>query len=317
MTIELKSLLLATISCLLLAGCQPRDGYIPAEKEKPEQKTSELDFTVENKTGKTTHVCCFTYLRKETIMPWRWDKSEVYTLKPGESIKVDIDTLKDKIVRENVFGHLGIFDTAQAAENASPYNVSDENKLDLDKLSRINGKAVALTTEVYGVKVSRAKQPYERKNYFLQDGDHAEKMKELDFPIENKTGKTILATVFIYEKPQRQEPYSSWLYSKTPIYKLAPNESVTIDIKTLKDQYDWRYMSGTLAVFDESEEQNATEATYESLGKKAKKFLGRLRNLQKKKIVVEIEKYGNSGDKIEYTVGKISSPLSSSPLSPQ
>lgn len=128
-------------------------GTTHAHKKKHLQHTipHKLDFSVENNTGRTIYVTCFSYIKKRIFSRWRWDKSPVYMLKPQESALVAIDFIPDPLDRKNVYGYLGVFPTEEEAE-AATYELTEESRLlDLDLLKNLYGKKVTIEIEKYGL----------------------------------------------------------------------------------------------------------------------------------------------------------------------
>ena len=120
---------------------------IQASKKKSKLKkknpTKELDFEVENTTGKTIYVTCFAYLRRHINSRWRWSKTPVLQICNKESGRVDLVTINDESDRKNIFGVLGVFDTKEEASDAV-YELTDDTKmLDLDQLIKLEGKKLS------------------------------------------------------------------------------------------------------------------------------------------------------------------------------
>ncbi len=280
-----------------------------AEKKKrstyDSDNPNELDFDVENRTGKTVFVTCFDYQRKRNFGHWRWDKSPVYKLEPGQTVTVDIDTIPNDQDRNNVFGYLGVFNTQQEADDAT-YELTDDNLLlDLDRLIDLKGKKVTLEIEKYG-----SKGEFFEYDFVNKDGEEPME-EELDFVVENKTGKPLLVTCFVYEKKAKgswsqavdeKDDMSVWRFDKTPLIKIMPNEIGMIDVDTIAANRDRDYIRGYLAVFDLDEEKRARESTFELLPSRYKLPLGELPRLKNKKIVIEVEKYGTAEDFIDYVI---------------
>jgi hypothetical protein len=270
------------------------EGDLPAPIPKPTKTGYELDFTVQNNTGKTMYLSCFSYIKKVHFTRWRWDKSPVYTLKPNESVIINIDTIPDKKWRKNVFGSLALFENKQDAEDSTYELLDDSRRIDLDKLYKLHkhNEKVILEVEKYGIK----------GNIFdcnIVPKDHeVTTYGELDFVIENKTGKTIYTTCFIY---QIKDDEAVWKYDKTNIKKLEPGEQAVIDVDTIVESYNRVYATATLGIFDEYEKKAAEESTYQLLASKNKLEIGRLAEIKNKKIVLEVEQYGFTGDFIEFS----------------
>jgi len=289
------------------------------EQEKPKPATiiaktqdgraddeNELDFDVENQTGKTMFVTCFIWQRKRDFAYWRWDKTNIYTVAPGKTITIDLDTIPDKQDRNEVFGYLGVYEDEKIAREAT-YELSDDNSLlDLDLVCNLKGKKIVLAVEKYG-----SKGEFFEYDFIDKASKEAKIEPELDFAVENKTGKQLILTCFVYEKKAKsrwiaaletKDDMAVWRFDKTPLLRLNPNQIGIIDVDTLASNRDREYVRGYLAVFDASEEKAALDATYEMLESHRKLNLGELRRLKNKKIVIEIEKYGTSPNFIDYVI---------------
>lgn|GEM_PF-1668908 len=281
---------------------------VPAEMPTQKVSPEELDFTVANHTGKTVYVACFSYIKKRTFAPWRWDKSNVCRLDDNQSTMIDIDTVQDSETRENVYAYLAVFDNQQDAVDATYELLSDNNKLDLDRLVDLKNRVVNITVSKYG-------QKGEYLDFSLQD--RLEKIKEgkypeLDFAVENRTGKSILVCCFIYQKKAKSkwlknldelDDMQVWRFTKTKIIKIPNEEQGIIDVDTLVEPRDRSNARGILAVFDEDEMKEAEEATYELLDRKRKVNIGfALSGMKGKKIVLDVEKYGFENDFIDFVV---------------
>lgn len=269
-----------------------------------------LSFEVENKTGKLVYITCFSYIKKRDFGTWRWDKSPVIKLDVGQTDQVKIDFISDDYSRKNVFGYLGVFTNEKAAQDAIYELMPDRNKLDLDQLMYLHDKKVTLEIERYGFKGEYFEFDFSEKE------THDEALKrqntpELDFVVENKTGKTILATCFTYQKKAKgtwfaavddKDDMEVWRFDKTPLVTIPPNERGIIDVDTITENRDRTYVRGYLAVFDEDERKLAEESTYELLGSHRKLNLGLLSMLKNKKVVVDIEQYGIAEDFIDFVI---------------
>lgn len=266
---------------------------------------NELDFDVENRTGKTVYITCFDYQRKRNFGNWRWDKSPVYKLEPGQTVTVDIDTIPDEQDRERVYGYLGVFNDQTSADDATYELTEDHLLLDLDRLVNLKGKKVTLEIEKYG-----SKGEFFEYDFVNKDGEEPSE-EELDFIVENRTGKPILVTCFVYEKKAKgswsqavdeKDDMAVWRYDKTPLIKIMPNELGMVDVDTIMSGRDREYVRGYLAVFDIDEEKFARESTYELLPTRYKLPLGELPRLKNRKIVIGIEKYGAAEDFIDFVI---------------
>lgn len=264
-----------------------------------------LNFEVENQTGKTVYVSGFIYMRKNTFTRWRWFKTDVYKLDPKESKIVHVDTVPDENDRNNVYGMLGIFNTQLEADEAT-YELTDERHvLDLDLLTQLKGKKVTIMIEQYGFK-----EPFYDYDFVKKNEAHKD-TPELDFAVLNNTGKPLYLCCFTYEKKAKgrwvaaiedKDDMSVWHFEKTKVQLVKPGEKVLIDIDTILSERDRSSVRGYLGVFEDNEEQQALESTFELLEPKNKLNLGNLIKVKQKTIVLDVKRYGVGDDFIEYVV---------------
>ncbi len=268
----------------------------------------ELDFEVENKTGKTVYVACFSYQPRRQLERWHWIKSPVYEIAPYKTVTIDVDTIEEKLDRSFVFGYLGIFPTKEEAGEAVFELLPDKQKLDLDLLTDLKGKKVTLMIERYGMKGDLLEYD------FVKKGDVSAQKNERDdlvFSVENATGKTVFIACFVYQKKakgswigatEEKDDMSLWRYQKMNVVRLEPNQSSNINVGDIATLRDKSYVRGDLAIFDESQEHLAYRSTYELLPHDCKLDLGLLSRLANKKIVLEVENYGIVQDYFNYIV---------------
>jgi len=269
-----------------------------------------IDFEVENTTGKTLYVTCFSYIKRRDFGRWKWEKSDVYRIEDNAHAIIALEKIDDPQDRENVLGYLGVFNSEEKAQESTYELLPEENQIDLDEISKLHGKKVVIMIEKYGI-----------RGEFL-DFDFIDKAardkqtsEEVDFPVENKTGKPLFVTCFVYEKKAKghwlvavedKDDVAIWRYDKTNVIKIMPNEQKIIDVDTISVKRDRDSLEGYLAIFDEDEEQQAQDCVYELLESYRKLNLGILVRLQNKKVVLDIEKYGISGDLIDFTIKPVS-----------
>jgi hypothetical protein len=266
-----------------------------------EMQLPELDFLVENKTGKTIFVCCFSYIQKEPFSQWRWDKSPIYKIDAKQKVTINIDTIPDEENLQQTFGYLAVFSDEKIAKESIYELVDDSKKIDLDILYKLKGRTIVVGVERYGFKDEVL--DFEIKKKIAE----AEQIPELDFVVENNTGKTIFVTAFIYQV--KDDIRSVWTYDKAPILKLKQGQIGVINVDTVTKERDRRFMSGFLAIFEERQEKIARESTYELLSAKDKLSLGRLSRLKNKKVVIQVEQYGAIGEISEFDIQPATSPL--------
>lgn len=263
---------------------------IEEKEEKTVPYSEELDFEVENKTNKTVFVTCFSYIQKEPFTRWRWDKSPIYKLEANQNTIINIDTIPDQEHREHIFGYLAVFENEKEAHDAIYELTNDRNKIDLDIIYKLKNKKVVIGIEKYGFKP--AKFDVRIKN------DTPPHEEELDFVVENQTGKAIFVTSFAYQL--QDNIHRVWEYDKSAVHKLEPGQASVINVSTIDNKRDKDFMYGHLAIFDETEEQEAHDSTYELLEPSQRLALGKLSRLAGKKVVLGIEKYGSLGKITEF-----------------
>ncbi len=256
-----------------------------------------LSFQVLNKTNKHVFVKCFYWMRNKSEGPFRWDNSDVYSLKPLEKKLIMIDDIPLERDRKNCIGFLGVFEDEEKAKQAHKL-ICDESKLiDLDSLYALKNKVVTLIIKKYGIEGEQLE--HQSISYFSNQNKQS---SNLDLFVENKTGKDAWITCFIYEQPENTQEFDSWRYSKTPVQLIRNNQLLKIAIPEVMDKYKWSYMRGTLGVFWKKEKEIAKDATVELLDPEEKLKLGLLSAWAGKKIVLQVENYGVIGDFIDYVV---------------
>jgi len=278
-----------------------------------------IDFEVENKTGNTVYVACFSYMKKHTFERWRWNKSPVYKIDDDQKTTIKLPPIDDEQDRENTFGYLAVYKEAQGADDATYELLPDSNKLALDLLVHLKGKKVVLEVEKYGFKDDFFEYDFVRK-----DQKSATTPPSLDFAVENQTGKTVIVTCFVFQKKAKgtwlaektkadwklgeetRDDMSLWRFDKTSIITLKHGESGAINVDTIIEGRDRVDVRGYLAIFDEDEQKKAEDSIYELLPAQNKLQLDKLANLKNKKVVLEIEEYGIADDILDYKVKPIS-----------
>lgn len=270
------------------------------------ENPNELDFDVENLTGKPIYVTCFTYQRRRPFERWHWLKSPIYEILPGHSVTIDIDTVPDKHDRNFVFGYLGVMDSKLEAEESVFELLHDSKKLDLDLLHALKGKKVTIQVERYGMKGDFLDYDFVKK-----DSEATEPEDSLEFAVENQTGKPVCAVGFIYEKKakgswigatEEKDDMTVWRYERTNVIKLPPGQTGIIKVDHIATSRDRGYVRGYLGVFDEAHENQAYNAVYELLDSSNKLNLGELARLTGKKVVLEVQNYGIMQESVNYVV---------------
>jgi hypothetical protein len=265
---------------------------VQSPKEKPLPKildTDQLSVKVKNGSNKKLILTCFYYTKLRGNGYWKWLKSPIITLNEGEECFFEIKAIDDAQIKKDIYGYLGIFKTKEEAEDATFESLTDDQKIDLDRVIELRETTIEVMINKYGFKTDQL-------DYRLKSANDTKKnlQPELDFLIENKTEKPILACCFAYQKNSDQDSFMPWKYYKSKVKKLAPGEIAAIDIDTIRELYDWIYMRGFLAIFDANQEKEADEAIYELLKPEQKLNLGRLADILGKKISISVQKYGSS-----------------------
>ena len=118
-----------------------------------EKRVPELDFIVENKTGRPLWITCFIYQKKTDQPVWRYDKTPVKLIQPNEMIIIDVDAIKEKYDRVYLRGILAVFDeTKEKLAKEITYELLPENnKIELYRLMMLRDKKVVLEAEKYGI----------------------------------------------------------------------------------------------------------------------------------------------------------------------
>lgn len=291
-------------------------------KKSPEGTltSTELDFKVENQTGKTVYITCFSYIKKRPFSRWRWDKSPIYKVEDNKTVVVDLPTIPDEEDRNNTFGYIGVFETKKEADDSTFELLNDNQKIDLDIITQLHNKKVTLEIEKYGIVGEFYDFDFKKIDEKVDKKKEIKKEPELDFYVENKTGKTIFVTCFVYEKKAKgtwlakktseswnvneetRDDMTVWRFDKTPVIALKPNETGLIDVDTIIEPRDRIYIRGYLAIFDEDEKDMADKSIYELTSQQRKLDVGKLIDIKNKKISIYTQRYGITGNFIDYVV---------------
>lgn len=264
------------------------------QKETPkEPEEATLSIRIRNITKRTLFATCFAYMKKEAAPRWRWNKSAIYELTPNKDITIVLDTFKSKKSIPNAYGVLGVFTSHEEADNAIYELLPDENKVDIDLINKLNDKTIILGIEKYGV----VGDIYDYS--FIPNNQAMHEVPELDFAVENKTGKTLYMSAFIYQK---KDDMPTWRYDKSPVIRVEADQTSIIDVDTITNAYDRKYTRGYLAVFDETEKKDAFDCTYQLLKDHQIVNVGLLSALQNRKVILKSQKYGIIGDVIDFVV---------------
>lgn len=280
-----------------------------AKGSGPTSTYRELTFFIRNVSGTPLFITCFSYIKHHRFMRWRWRKTVVQEIKPGESIPCTMKMLDDAGDIKHVFGSLGVFPNRPEAEDATYELLSDDNKLDLDLLASIENKTVIIGIERYGFKETFY-------DFDISEDRHlsAHLHAQLSFFVQNKTGRPLFTTGFIYCKKAKgrwiaaveaKDDMSTWRYYKTKVLRLDPGQTGFVDVDGIVPHRDRTFVRGYLGIFDEDREEDAHNKTYELLSGREKINIGLLTQRQGRTIVIEAESYGIANDIIEYTVKPI------------
>ena len=269
----------------LLGGCAKDSQLLIQKKEFP------LSIKVKNITKRHLYAACFAYMKKSESPRWRWNKTNVYELVPNKEVTILLDTFKSERATPDAYGVLGVFTSYDEAYNAIYELTPDENKIDLDRIKKLQDKTIILGIEKYGV----VGDIFDYS--FISNNTPTQELPPLNFEVENKTGKDLYVTAFIYEK---DDAMPIWHYDKSDIIKINDNESAEMDIDTINNAYDRKYVRGYLAVFDETEKKEAYDATFQLLKSHQIINMGILSALQNRKVILKNQKYGILGDVIDF-----------------
>lgn len=283
--------ILACSLILFVFGCKQNISDTRSAAEKKEAES--LSVKVKNITSRTLYATCFCYLKKHNSPRWHWYKTPVHTLEGGAEVSIPVGHIPEYRTRKNVYGVLGMFTEKKEAEESIYELMDDHNKIDLDRLIKIQDNVILLGVEKYGIQGDVF--DYD----FVPENQEVGVVPELDFVVYNQTGKPVYATAFIYQK---KEDMPVWKYDKSPVIRIESGDQGIIDVDTLTNPYDRKYMRGYLAIFDEAEEQQAHQATYQLLKSHQKITLGLLSALQSKKVVLKYQRYGILGDSLKFKI---------------
>lgn len=235
------------IALPLMAGCRKK--LAPELSRQDRTWLNELDFSVRNDSLRRFYVTCFFWAKKADAVVWRWYKSPVYELPPKKSVVIDIDTFFDKNERDNIYGWLGVFESALDADVATFASAPDQSKISLGRLAMlkrrigrsIREQEVVLFTDLYGFKGERIEYRLEPRRPLKHKFEPS-----LDFWVENKTGDPIMVNCFVYE---HQKALGVWDHDSTDIVAVAPNERKRIEVDKVGSKYDWSHEHGHLGIY--------------------------------------------------------------------
>jgi len=273
---------------LFLSGCTKTTKEASATQST---NSYPLAIKVRNITKRTLYAACFSYMKKENAARWYWHKTDVYELIPNRDVTMTLGLFPSKFKLPDAFGILGVFLNYHDAENATYELMPDDNKLDLDRLLKLEGKTVVIGVEKYGI----AGDAFDYG--FIPDGQNMKDVPALDFSVENGTGKPLYVTAFVYEK---KADMPIWEYEKSPVVYIEPNQKGLIEVDKILNAYDRKNIYGYLGVFDGSEKKDAENATYQLLKDNQIVDLGLLSVIREKNIMLKAQKYGIMGDVIEF-----------------
>jgi hypothetical protein len=272
-------------------------------------KYYDFKFDLHNVSGVSLYTTCFAYVKPGDFNRWRWRKTEVKEVKPGATIPISMRILDDHQDKFHVFGALGVFSNRIEAEESTYELLPDENKLDLDLLSEIEKKTIVVGIERYGFR-----EPFYDYDFVEKQAKENGATSELDFFVQNQTGRTTFVTGFIYSKKAKgrwiaaedeKDDMSVWRFYKTKVLRLEQGQTGYIDIDSIIPKRDRSFVRGYLGVFDEDHENDAHSKTFELLSDAEKINLGLLTRREGRTIILEVERYGVANDVINFTVKPI------------
>lgn len=272
-------------------------------------KYYDFKFDLHNVSGVSLYTTCFAYIKPRHFNRWRWRKTEVKEVKPGATIPISMRVLDDHEDKLHIFGALGVFSNRTEAEESTYELLRDENKLDLDLLSGIENKTIVVGIERYGFH-----EPFYDYDFVEKQAKKDGAATELDFFVQNQTGRTIFITGFIYSKKAKgrwiaaedeKDDMSVWRFYKTKVLRLEQGQTGYIDIDSIIPKRDRSFVRGYLGIFDEDHENDAHSKTFELLSDAEKINLGLLTRRQGRTIILEVERYGVANDIIDFTVKPI------------
>ncbi len=281
------SILSIPLILLYITGCALTNQTVKKDIEYP------LTVKIRNITKRPLYTACFSYMKKGESPRWHWQKSSVHELLPEKDVIITIDTFRSKRTVPEIFGVLGVFTGHQEAENSIYEILPDTNKIDLDRIDKLQDKTIILGIEKYGV----VGDIFDYS--FVPDSGHSPDVPDLDFEVENQTGRPLYITAFVYEK---KNDMPIWNYDKSPIIRVEPGQTHSINVDGVTTAYDRKYARGFLAIFDESERKEAYDSTYQLLKDHQKINIGLLAALAGRKVILNDQKYGILGDVIDFVV---------------
>jgi hypothetical protein len=248
-------------------------------------KNPTIAFNVKNEIGRKVYAVSFAYLRRFIGDNWHWHKTAILELDPEHEAILDFGSLANKEDALAIFGNICVFDSYEDALISTAEEAANKRMIDLDIISHLNHKSIALTSSFYGVKG-------ERFSYRIISATPTPELAPLDYVVVNESLEPIIVTSFLYGRDQDLDAFSIWRFSKSDLYEVQPGEHVHIKVEKYTNAYDRKNVKGYLGVFKSHEIKKAENAVYELL-KPAQKFsLGRLSALDKKQVVVSETAYG-------------------------
>ena len=154
---------------------------------------------------------------------------------------------------------------------------------------------VALTTSGCEKKSCKPLEPTTQEESCQEKTTPKPSDQKLAYEVENTTGKTVYVTGFAY---LHRRPLSVWRWSKSPVYEIQDDQTVTITHAPIQDPVDRANVFGYLAVF--TTKQAAEDATIQITPESNILDLDLLHELKNKKVVIEIERYGFKGPFLDY-----------------
>jgi len=262
---------------------------VSVEKNEPVSqaysKHPTIKFHVKNEIGRKMYAVSFAYLRRFIGDNWHWHKTDILELEADHQALLDFGSLANAEDATAIFGNICVFDSYEDAVVSTSETAPDHRMIDLDIISNLNHKSIALTSSIYGIKG-------ERFSYRIISSETVLELAPLDYVVANESAEPIIVTSFLYGRDQDLDFFSVWRFSKSDVYEIQPGQHAHIKVEKYTNAYDRKNVKGYLGVFKPSELKKAENAVYELL-KPAQKFsLGRLSALDKKQVVVSEAAYG-------------------------
>ena len=262
---------------------------VSVEKNEPvslaHSKQPTIKFHVKNEIGRKMYAVSFAYLRRFIGDNWHWHKTDILELEANANALLDFGSLANTEDAASIFGNICVFDSYDDAVVSTAETAPNQRMIDLDIISNLNHKNIALTSSFYGIKG-------ERFSYRVISAIPVSELAPLDYVVVNESAEPIIVTSFLYGRDQDLDAFSIWRFSKSDVYEIQPGQHVHIKVEKYTNTYDRKNVKGYLGIFKPGEVKKAENAVYELLTPTQKFSLGRLSALDKKQVVVSETMYG-------------------------